>query len=708
MSTPSPKPDPSADSFEFGPFRLEVSTQSLFQGQEFVPTTPKAFDTLRVLVEHAGRVISDRELLERVWRNALTDEASIANNISALRKILNPHFHGHGPIVTIARRGYCFTAPVQRRNQRAKMGAEAGAIDLAAMEEAAARFRALGDTPSGRLVKQVSVNVDQLLSSTRVVAIASIALAIVVGIAMITAMRVSTAAPVDARVMRRAVAVMSIENLSGRSEHAWFSTALAEALNTQLNAGGQLRLVSGQAVTELEKDLGARPGAKLSRKELDHIGSSLGCDLILTGTYLHTNGRVRVDLRLDDIAIGAPVASVSVEDAENKLVDLVTSATRSLRTTIGLAPPLPGEAEAARASLSSNPNALRNYFLGLEALRNHEIPRATELLTQAITDDPAFALAYSVLSTSWRVIGHDQKSEVAAKHAFEHSSRLGREDQLLVEGAYYAVMGDVPSSIEKFQALWNFFPDNISYGIRLAHQQLLGGRLDDARRTIDQLRGLLPPADGDPRVDVVESNWYFRKSQYADALRVATAGAEKARRRSSNQLLAILTMTKGNQAHRLGDLDNARSYYAEAQALYDDLGDVGGVAEVMRSDAALLLERRQLQEAEQRLNDAADMVAKIGYQRMLTEIRITRAEVAIELGKLALAKSDAEAALSSARAVNNRSAMVRALTELGRVVALRGDGKTARAQFEEAERVAREIGEPALTKVAADNLASLR
>lgn len=54
------------------------------------------------------------------------------------------------------------------------------------------------------------------------------------------------------------------------------------------------------------------------------------------------------------------------------------------------------------------------------------------------------ALTYSVLSTSWRVVGHDRKSEDAAKEAFQHSSRLGREDELLFDGAYYAVIGDVP------------------------------------------------------------------------------------------------------------------------------------------------------------------------------------------------------------------------------------------------------------------------
>ena len=51
--------------------------------------------------------------------------------------------------------------------------------------------------------------------------------------------------------------------------------------------------------------------------------------------------------------------------------------------------------------------------------------------------------------------------------AFELSTRLAREDQLLVVGAYYEPTANWSKAIEKYQALWNFFPDNVAYGVRL-------------------------------------------------------------------------------------------------------------------------------------------------------------------------------------------------------------------------------------------------
>jgi eukaryotic-like serine/threonine-protein kinase len=102
-----------ADFYEFGHFRVEPSTRSLYRAGQHVALTPKLFETLLLLVEEAGRVVAKEQLMERVWPGVVVEEGSIANNISALRKILNPGFEGEGPIATLARHGYRFTSEVR-------------------------------------------------------------------------------------------------------------------------------------------------------------------------------------------------------------------------------------------------------------------------------------------------------------------------------------------------------------------------------------------------------------------------------------------------------------------------------------------------------------------------------------------------------------------------------------------------------------------
>ena len=53
-----------------------MASRSLYRDDGYVAVTPKAFDTLCVLVEEAGRVVTKDELLRRVWPDALLKKAA--------------------------------------------------------------------------------------------------------------------------------------------------------------------------------------------------------------------------------------------------------------------------------------------------------------------------------------------------------------------------------------------------------------------------------------------------------------------------------------------------------------------------------------------------------------------------------------------------------------------------------------------------------
>ncbi|HYK00542.1 MAG TPA: alpha/beta fold hydrolase [Thermoanaerobaculia bacterium] len=100
--------------FRFGRFRLDPAQGLLSSDAGDIPLTPKAFDTLRVLVESAGTVISKRDLLDRVWPDAHVDDNSLAQNISLVRKALAASDPATDYVQTLPRRGYRFVAPVTR------------------------------------------------------------------------------------------------------------------------------------------------------------------------------------------------------------------------------------------------------------------------------------------------------------------------------------------------------------------------------------------------------------------------------------------------------------------------------------------------------------------------------------------------------------------------------------------------------------------
>lgn len=98
--------------YEFGPFVMDCGTLELWRGDEVVPLTPKAFDTLRVLITHRDRVVEKDELMKLVWPDRFVGEDTLTQNIATLRRALGDVSDQPRYIATVPRRGYRFIAAV--------------------------------------------------------------------------------------------------------------------------------------------------------------------------------------------------------------------------------------------------------------------------------------------------------------------------------------------------------------------------------------------------------------------------------------------------------------------------------------------------------------------------------------------------------------------------------------------------------------------
>jgi DNA-binding winged helix-turn-helix (wHTH) protein/alpha-beta hydrolase superfamily lysophospholipase len=98
--------------YQFGPFHLDVRERRLSRGGEVIPLRLKVFDTLLVLVENAGRLVTKQELLDTVWPETTVEENNLNHNVSVLRKALGEKATGQHYIETVPRVGYRFAAPV--------------------------------------------------------------------------------------------------------------------------------------------------------------------------------------------------------------------------------------------------------------------------------------------------------------------------------------------------------------------------------------------------------------------------------------------------------------------------------------------------------------------------------------------------------------------------------------------------------------------
>ena len=103
---------------EFGSFRLDAAERLLLREGQHVSLTPKAFDLLVYLVNHAGRLATKQELMNALWPNTFVEESNLVFTVSALRKALGDGQEGEQFIQTVPTRGYRFVAPVTHEGDR--------------------------------------------------------------------------------------------------------------------------------------------------------------------------------------------------------------------------------------------------------------------------------------------------------------------------------------------------------------------------------------------------------------------------------------------------------------------------------------------------------------------------------------------------------------------------------------------------------------
>jgi eukaryotic-like serine/threonine-protein kinase len=113
LKTPGAGPAESAESYEFGVFRLDCRTRELRRGDEAVPLPRKAFELLRVLVAAGGGVVEKAELMKLVWSDSFVSDDSLTHHIAVLRKALDDAPDRPRYILTVPRYGYRFVAPVR-------------------------------------------------------------------------------------------------------------------------------------------------------------------------------------------------------------------------------------------------------------------------------------------------------------------------------------------------------------------------------------------------------------------------------------------------------------------------------------------------------------------------------------------------------------------------------------------------------------------
>jgi serine/threonine protein kinase/tetratricopeptide (TPR) repeat protein len=502
---------------------------------------------------------------------------------------------------------------------------------------------------------------------------------------------------------RRSIAVLGFKNLAGRPDEAWLSTAISEMLTTNLAAGEQLRLVPGETVAQMKNNLALVDAESYAQETLNKIRRQTSADDIVIGSYLAlgsaTEGKVQLDLKLQDAQAGESIVAFSEEGKEAELTDLVSRAGARLREKLGAAETTPSDFAAVKAASAVTPDAIRFYSEGLAKLRTYDDRAGLALLQKAVAADPNYALAQSALSEAWSRVGNNDRSKEAAKRAFDLSRNLSKEDRLWIEGRYRVTNHEREKALEIYRTLFDLHPDNLEYGLRLAERQDRLRKPQEALATLELLRQLPAPERDDPRIDDAEAWEALGISNWQRAQNAAQRAIQKGNESGARLVVANALDSEGMGFSVQGKSDQAMAAWEQAADIYAGVGDLDSRASALGNIATIFSERGDIAGAQKINRESRNIHAKTGNEFALWTDLNNLAGANLRLGNFKDAMESYQQALTLSRKLEVKFEEVLSLQGIGETLMRQGDPRGARQFYEKSLDVSRESKDPGVLQM---------
>ncbi len=414
--------------YEFGPYRLEPSERLLLRSGEHVSLPPKAFETLVLLVQNSGHVLSKDELIKTLWPGTFVEENNLTQHIALLRRALGEASNGHGYIETVPRVGYRFAMPV--REVSGNGGTELllqrhtrTHITLHEEEEEISEADAL----ERHEARTERLWIPRKLAAPRKwIVFSAVAAVVAVAAAYFVVARFGT---FSSRPIRpRTLAVLPFRNLKPDAQSQFLSYSLADAVTDRLGYVSEI-VVRPSSYVAKYRDGEADP--RLVAQEL-HVQA------VLTGNYIKEGDRLRVSTELVDVAKAEVLWRDTFDVPYDQLLTVqdrvAESVARGLQLQI-----LPQESQRLKKSVPKNALAyeyfLRSQTYGLP----NDYRLSIQMLEKSVSLDSEYAPAWMELGNAyaayanWQAGGPEfrEKSKVAFDRALQLDKELPRLHILL-------------------------------------------------------------------------------------------------------------------------------------------------------------------------------------------------------------------------------------------------------------------------------------
>ena len=368
----------------FQPFRLDSANHCLWRGEERAQITPKAFDVLRYLVEKAGKLVTQDELLEALWPETYVNQEVLRKYILEIRKVLGDRPEKPAFIETVTKRGYRFIAPVvdESADESSDLPATEMKSSVAATEEAAIEDQVARETVASE--RRASSSEPRVRKLAIIQVLAVVAVAGLSGYLWLARNRLNAPSTNST-----SIAVLPFVDMSTTKDQEYFSDGFAEQLINDLARVSGLKVVGRSSSFQFRgKDV-----------DLRDVGRKLGVANVLEGSVRRDGNHVRVTAELVKTADGFQLWS---QTYDREIIDILAVQDEIALAAAGaLQLKLLGSTGQPLASTlrSANPDAYQAYlqakYFAARGQDKEDLNKALSFTDLAIRFDPNYAAAWA-------------------------------------------------------------------------------------------------------------------------------------------------------------------------------------------------------------------------------------------------------------------------------------------------------------------------
>ena len=473
-----------SDFYRFGQFVLDSNRRTLSRADSFVSLTPKAFDVLLFLAQNPNRLVTKEELLKAVWGDAFVEEGNLTQYISHLRKALGDSPEDSRLIVTIARKGYQFTARVT---------VVAGEPDIATHATLQAAVTETSKTDVRPVEFPTGVKVTKSPPS-RLRVRKWFAAAALLGI---IAAAFWLYWEHHSRVTLSATDTIVLADVKNETGDPVFDDALDTALRYEMDQTPYLNILGMDKVLGTLAQLNLPPTTKLTPEIARQICGKTSSKMVISQSISDAGNGYHLEMRALDCGSGATLAQEQAEIGKrDEVVHELGVTTARLREKLGEpADSLARFNQPLEKALGSSLEALQAVTQGLKLALAGNSQGGLKLFQRAVELDPNLAVAYGRLGATYLFLGNTELSEAAYTRAYQLRDRLTEKGRLGAEINYYStVIGDWEKEYSSALRFLEIFPRDVFGHVNLREAFVHLGQPDRGADEAAEVARLRPSA----------------------------------------------------------------------------------------------------------------------------------------------------------------------------------------------------------------------